>query len=1048
MATSSCVYRSVISSNSVTLLNKRYLEPNESIDGMFKRVSDGDDDFYRIMVGLDFMPNSPTLMNAGTGRRGTLSACFRFDVEDSMIDGPDSIMETATKAASVAKWGGGVGYALSNLRPKNAPIQSVHRKACGPVGVLRFYNQIGNLVTQGGKRHLAQMGILGCWHDDILEFIHCKDQDPQALATFNISVAATDKFMEESKIPGTKAYELWTDICNSAWKTGDPGLYFIDVAERGNPTPWLGRLEGTNPCGEVPLLNNEACLDGSTLIETKEGLLPIGSLVGRTDVSVYTHDQSLINGCEVIYKGVRKTLKFKLNSGQTLQCTPDHKILTDRGWMEAGQLQIGSRVRVADLPIVMAERQPQLEDEMLGWFLGDGWMTSERSCGILFAKDDQEAMDVLMPVWDTFVDFDYALQTQPTGVRQKSCEKLGTIKKFLDMGFPIGNALKKGLPTYLFKANASRQIAFLRGLFSADGGVKKSGCGKRNIINLASSSRKLLEQVQVMLMRFGIQSNLVWTRFNNSTRNDQGNLRIAGKSALAYLDKIGFNLSVKQNCFEYGERPNNNHAYFKVTQIAEAAETEVYDVRMPEKHYFIANGMVVHNCNLGSINLGNFVTANGEVDWNRLEETTVIATRFLDNILDRNSFPHPLITAAVAKTRKLGLGIMGWADMLALLHIHYDTNEAVELGRKIMLHIQDVAHHTSCALGLEKGPYPASHGDRRRNSTLTCIAPTGSISIIAGASSGIEPHYDIEWERTMGDGTKLQERIPVYEHLDGWRPKTAMEIDVEWHIRHQAAFQQGTDLACSKTINMPNSASVEDIDRAYRMMHELGCKGGTIFRDGCRGEQVLVSKKEEKNVFSTNGHNRIVGSVNGNGHAKIVATEVPAGASVAAIKEEVAKISKERCRERLPDERQSLTHKFSINGIEGYATIGLYDDGRPGEIFICIAKEGSTVSGLLDAWATSLSMLMQYGCPLESLVKKFAGTRFEPCGMTKNKELPMTTSPIDYIIRYLDMKFGSGIKKVKIQHSGMHCPDCGNSAIFEGGCLSCSDKGCGWSRCG
>lgn len=492
------------SSNAISLLKSRYLQPEETIDGFLDRVSMGKSQYRNIIEKLWFLPNSPTLFNLGTEHKGTLSACFKFDVPDSM----EGIMDVARKSALVQKFGGGVGYALSALRPLGKPIRTTHGKACGPVAVLSLYQSVAEMVTQGGKRHGAQMGILDIEHPDIRSFIHLKDSDPQRFNTFNISVAIPDRFME-AVVDGKKdEADLFREMVDSAWATGDPGVYFIDTAERSNPTRHLGRLTGTNPCGEVPLLDNEAC-------------------------------------------------------------------------------------------------------------------------------------------------------------------------------------------------------------------------------------------------------------------------------------------------------------------------------------------------NLGSINLAACVSQGGfapSVDWNRLGLVTRTAIRYLDEVIDHNTFPAPEIGAAVAKTRKLGLGVMGWADMLALMGIPYDTEEAVALGREVMAHINKIAKQESMYLAFHKGAYPAAIPDEDelvRNATRTCIAPTGTIAILAGCSSGIEPHYALSWKRTLGDGTVFDETIPVLDRINGFKPKTSHEIDWQWHVRHQAAFQEHTDLAVSKTINMPKSASKNDIYDAYINMWAQGCKGGTIFRDGCRDEQVL-----------------------------------------------------------------------------------------------------------------------------------------------------------------------------------------------------------------
>ncbi|KKK83510.1 hypothetical protein LCGC14_2792650, partial [marine sediment metagenome] len=247
---------------------------HETVDQLLDRISFGNPIYRAILERKDFLPNSPTIFNAGT-LSGTLSACFKLDVRDSMLDEFDdqghivptgSIMDVAYKAAAIQKWGGGVGYYLGNIRATGAKISSTHGKACGPVAIMRHYQSIALLITQGGKRAGAQMAILPCDHPDIEEFIHCKDDEEKAatLDTFNISVSYTDPFMTKVVTdPDSPEHKLLRAAVKAAWTTGCPGCYFIDTAERSNPTPWLGRLTGTNPCGEVPLLDNEPCNLGS-----------------------------------------------------------------------------------------------------------------------------------------------------------------------------------------------------------------------------------------------------------------------------------------------------------------------------------------------------------------------------------------------------------------------------------------------------------------------------------------------------------------------------------------------------------------------------------------------------------------------------------------------------------------------------------------------------------------------------------------------------------------------------------------------------------------
>jgi len=286
-----------LSKNSRIILEKRYLKDGETPEKLFKRVAkavasaelnylkksevdeayykvcmkEWQDKFYGILEKFEFLPNSPTLFNAGIDNGGTLSGCFHFVIPDDL----GRIFDIAKNAALVMKHGGGVGYCFSNIRPKNFPINSTHGKAFGPVALMELYHVAGKIISQGGKRDAAMMAILHISHPDIEEFISCKENN-FALNNYNISVAVTDDFMKavnsnqswnlvwNGKVVKTvQANELFNKIINHAWKNGDPGLFFIDEANKHNPTPWLGEYKGTNPCGEQVLLDNESCNLGS-----------------------------------------------------------------------------------------------------------------------------------------------------------------------------------------------------------------------------------------------------------------------------------------------------------------------------------------------------------------------------------------------------------------------------------------------------------------------------------------------------------------------------------------------------------------------------------------------------------------------------------------------------------------------------------------------------------------------------------------------------------------------------------------------------------------
>jgi ribonucleoside-diphosphate reductase alpha chain len=522
-------------------------QPSASYGATSRQVDEIEERFYRRMATLEFLPNSPTLMNAGRAL-GQLAACFVVPVGDSTA----AIFDAVGWAAEIQKTGGGTGFDFSRLRPSGDRVESTGGLASGPVLFMQVFDVATEAVKQGGTRRGANMGILRVDHPDILEFIGVK-LDPTRMRNFNLSVAITDEFMQAlhagasyalvnprtgDEVRRLDAGRVWGALVNAAWTTGDPGLVFLDTINRDNPTPALGSINSTNPCGEQPLLPFESCT-------------------------------------------------------------------------------------------------------------------------------------------------------------------------------------------------------------------------------------------------------------------------------------------------------------------------------------------------LGSINLSKFAAGDG-VDWERLREATRDAVDFLDNVIDANRYPLSAIAEATRATRKIGLGVMGFADLLIELGIPYGDARSLELGGRIADAIERESALRSQELAAERGAFPAwrgstwaARGVAMRNATTTTVAPTGTISIIAGCSSGIEPLYAVAYERNVLDGQILREVHPAFRRLaeEGgyWSDalleqllergtvtglesvppevqsvfRTAHEIAPRVHVEMQAAFQRHTHAAVSKTINLPHDAPVAEVAAAYELAYELGCKGVTVYRDGSRSAQVL-----------------------------------------------------------------------------------------------------------------------------------------------------------------------------------------------------------------
>jgi ribonucleoside-diphosphate reductase alpha chain len=696
--------------------------------------------FYEMMVDLKFLPNSPTLMNAGKGNHLQYSACYVLPVGDSM----EEIFDAVKSAAIIHKSGGGTGFAFSRLRQKDAVVSSTGGKASGPVSFLRVFNGATEAVKQGGTRRGANMGILRVDHPDILEFIECKLDG--GITNFNISVAATNRFMEalahdaeyeliaphSGEVVGRlAAREVFDRIVKAAWRTGDPGMIFIDRINQSpaNPTPEVGMVEATNPCGEQPLLPNEAC-------------------------------------------------------------------------------------------------------------------------------------------------------------------------------------------------------------------------------------------------------------------------------------------------------------------------------------------------NLGSINVARFAKQEADrewtVDWPELERVVRLSVRFLDDVIEVNPYPLPEIDATVKANRRIGLGVMGWADLLFRLDVPYDSQEALDLAARLMQFIEEKAHDQSMKLAEERGPFPNwsrsiyKHQRPLRNSTVTTIAPTGTISIIAGCSSGIEPAFAVAFTHRVGDrvlpfinpvfaevarergfhSDALMEEVArrgVVHGLSGVPEEvqrvfvTAHEVPFEWHVRHQGAFQRFTDNGVSKTINLPNSASVEEVARAYRLAWELGCLGITVFRDGCK-EGVLH--------VGTRAADRKDGTAAG------PAVKTPGPAAVVQ-----------------PRPRSLVGRTYRVETPLGtaYVVVNENKEGEPFEVFVSVGKAGSDTMAVAEAMGRLISLTLRMPSPLsakrrlEEMIAQLSGIGGgRPLGFGPQRVLSLPDGIARVLAEHVGQAKAEDAPPVAPTADkltpGDICPECGQATfVYEEGCKKC--YGCGFNEC-
>ncbi|MDH7499003.1 MAG: vitamin B12-dependent ribonucleotide reductase, partial [candidate division NC10 bacterium] len=760
------------SENAIVVLQRRYLKKDEkgrptetptdmlwrvakniaAVDSRYGRsraqVAAVEREFYELMASLDFLPNSPTLMNAGRDLQ-QLSACFVLPVEDSI----EGIFDAIKYTALIHKSGGGTGFTFSHLRPKGDRVATTQGLASGPISFLKVFNAATEAVKQGGTRRGANMGILRVDHPDILEFITCKEKE-DSITNFNISVGLSEAFMqalEKDKEydlidPRTgkprgklRAREVFNLIIQMAWKNGEPGIVFLDRLDAGNPTPKLGVIESTNPCGEQPLLPYESC-------------------------------------------------------------------------------------------------------------------------------------------------------------------------------------------------------------------------------------------------------------------------------------------------------------------------------------------------NLGSINLANMVK-EGKIDYDRLRRGVHSAVHFLDNVIDANRYPLPQIEEMTKGNRKIGLGVMGFADLLIRLGIPYDTKEAIALGEKLMAFIRKEAEKASVDLAKERGVFPnfkgsiydRPRGPRLRNATLTTIAPTGTISMIAGTSSGIEPLFAVAFQKHVLDNDTLTEVNPLFEEIakrNGfYTPElmarisktgsvhglkevppsiqrlfvTAHDISPEWHIRMQAAFQKYTDNAVSKTVNFPESATVQDVEEVYRLAYQLGCKGVTIYRDKSREVQVMTKGAEReaappprisprrrpqelqgKTIEMTTGCGKLYVTVNADekGPFEVFASLGKAGGCAAAQTEATARLASQALRAGIDPE---IIVK-QLKGIRCHIPSGLGEQ----EILSCADAIGKALEYYLHA--------AQLPLPYTYEANRASASGQVPAGS------PATVASSGVRLQALNASSGRGKSESKHPKNNFKgaCPECGSSALqFEEGCFTC-----------
>jgi ribonucleoside-diphosphate reductase alpha chain len=866
--------------------------------------------FYLLMRNLEFLPNSPTLMNAGT-ELGQLAACFVLPVEDSI----EGIFGAVKDMAKIHQSGGGTGFSFSRLRPKGDVVKSTGGVASGPVSFMRVFDVATDVIKQGGKRRGANMGIIRADHPDILEFIRAKERGE--FANFNTSVAVTDEFMHaverneeyglinprtKEKVREINARDVFYEIVTYAWKIGDPGIIFLDEIKRHNPVPAVGRIEATNPC-----------VTADSWVMTAEGPRQVEELIGKKFVAIINGEEWESSEEGFFETGVKQVYRLKTAEVFELRLTADHPIMrlermtrykVEAQWNNAGDLKPGDKIIINNHRDFgnwgVKGKYTGGEGYLIGLLLGDGTIKKDKV--ILSSWGDSEGVKAVRSMAYTYAqslphrsDFEGWSAVKGRNEYRLSIGYLRRLAKELEL-----NPGKKVITKKTERSSAYFCEGLLRGLFDADGSVQGNQ-SKGVSVRLAQSDVEILKAVQRMLLRFGIFSGIYRNRRKKGKSKlpdgkggvkeyitkPQHELVISKENICYFAERVGFSDIEKMEKLEktirnYKRKMNRERFVASVEEVVLDGVEKVYDVQIPGINAFDANGFIVHNCgeqpllayescNLGSINVSKFVE-NGEINWGRLKEAVWSSVRFLDDVIDVNKYPLPEVEKMTKANRKIGLGIMGFAELLITLGIAYDSKDALSVGEKLMQFITNEARQCSTELGLEKGSFPNfdlsvwSTYDAMRNATVTTIAPTGTISIIGNCSSGIEPLFAVAFVRNVMGGmleinklfvdiakqrgfysmdliTEIAKRGSIQD-IDGIPEDirkmfvTALDISPEWHVRMQAAFQKYTDNATSKTVNLPSDAAWGDVKRVFLLAYNLKCKGITVYRTGSK-EQVL-----------------------------------------------------------------------------------------------------------------------------------------------------------------------------------------------------------------
>ncbi len=1066
--------------------------------------------------------------------RPQASACFIISVDDSI----DGIWQLMGESARLFKFGSGVGADWSTLRSTQEKLSGGGTPS-GPVSFMRVQDATGGTIKSGGKtRRAAIMQTLKIWHPDVMEFVQAKAQEERKawalieqgydgsfngpaygsvdFQNVNQSVRVTDTFMQAAADKTTYGLQAVTTgevikerdaasvlrtISEGTHICGDPGMQYEDTIQKWHTCKNSGPINSSNPC-----------VTGDTLVATSAGPRRIDALLGETP-RVVGLDDKLHRTTRVIETGIKPVYRLRTQSGYTLKLTADHRVWTEnRGDVSACELTKDDVVRLMRTRFGQKSLDPDVA-EYLGLMLGDGCISGPVATLSMNKHLEHAVAEKMVQVVNRFErqrgtvhatqrDTSVCVATSARAVRDllASC-------CILDQG-----AAGKQLTPAGLTLDRKTTAALLRGLFTADGTVAHYG-KKSQYVALDSTSETLLEQVQILLLGFGIKSKIYRNRrLIDRALMPDGNdglksypvqqvhsLRISRSSRRRFEAEIGFMAeSHKANALQALNRAVDTYIDQFTDPVATLellGEEPVYDLTEPATDHFVANGIAVHNCseymflddsacNLASLNLRKYQHADGSFDTARYRSAARIFITAMEILVDNAGYPAPMIAKNSHDYRPLGLGFANLGALLMSMGLPYDSDEGRSVAGALMamLHCEAYARsaeiaanekigsfagfkknrkpmlevmrmhrdavadiHESCPTYLRDAAQAAADamvdlGEKHgyRNAQATVLAPTGTISFMMDCdTTGIEPDIAlVKYKLLAGKGDGLMkivnqtvpeslarlgyaaaERETILAFIDtndtiegapglneahlpvfdcAFKPFNGTRfIHHMGHIKMMAACQPFISGAISKTVNLPEDCTTEDIAEAYSAGWSLGLKAVAIYRENSKRSQPLSTSKDGN---TKNAETAEETHISGDGALSLTEPEI--------VEKIIEKVVYKPMRKRLPDERPSMTHKFSIAGHEGYLHVGLYPDTQlPGEIFITMAKQGSTLAGVMDALATAVSLALQYGVPLEDLISKFSHTRFEPSGFTNNKQIPIAKSIVDYIFRYLSVKF-------------------------------------------